>query len=121
VVQGPAPDGLRFEVRTHTPADPWTVTVIGEVDCRTAPSLREVLRNVLMGPDLPGGLVVDLSGVTFMDACGITVLAVAHHVARSAGRVVGIRCGGARAVIRPLQITGLWDDLPIIDQRQSDA
>ena len=52
-------------------------------------------------------------------AVGLTVLAVAHHVARSAGRVVGIRCGSARAVIRPLQITGLWNDLTIIDQRQT--
>jgi hypothetical protein len=35
--------------------------------------------------------------------------------------VVGIRCGTARAVIRPLQITGLWNDLTIIDQRQTDT
>ena len=121
VVGAGVPDDLRFDVRSPASAGPWTVTVIGEVDCQTAPSLRAVLRDVLAGPDLPGGLVVDLSGVTFLDACGLTVLAVAHHVARSAGRVVGIRCGTARAVILPLQITGLWNDLTIIDQRQTDT
>jgi anti-sigma B factor antagonist len=121
VVEGGVPDDLRFDVRAPASPGPWTVTVIGEVDCQTAPSLRAVLRDVLAGPDLPDGLVVDLSGVTSLDACGLTVLAVAHHVACSAGRVVGIRCGTARAVIRPLQITGLWNDLTIIDQRQADT
>jgi anti-sigma B factor antagonist len=121
VVEGGLPDDLRFDVRAPASAGPWTVTVIGEVDCRTAPSLRAVLRDVLTGPDLTRGLVVDLSRVTFLDACGVTVLAVAHHVARSAGLVVGIRCGTARAVICPLQITGLWSDLTIIDRWPTDT
>jgi anti-sigma B factor antagonist len=121
VVEGGLPDDLRFDVRAPASAGPWTVTVIGEVDCRTAPSLRAVLRDVLAGPDLPAGLVVDLSGATFLDAWGLTVLAVAHHFARSAGRVVGIRCGTARAVICPLQITGLWSDLTIIDRWPTDT
>ena len=100
-------------------ADACTVTVSGEVDCLTAPDFRQVLLDVLSRPDAPRRVVVDLCGVTFLGAAGLTVLASAHRVAESAGRVLRIRCGTARAAIRPLQITGLWDVLPIVEQEPS--
>ncbi|MFL6096728.1 MAG: STAS domain-containing protein, partial [Blastococcus sp.] len=53
-------------------------------------------------------LTVDLGEVTFLDSAGLCVLATAH---RRAGRQdVRLRVlATSRAVVRPLQITGLWD------------
>jgi anti-sigma B factor antagonist len=57
-------------------------------------------------------IVVDLSGVTFLDSAGLCVLAAAHR--RLKGRNVRLRVlATSRAVIRPLQITGLWELLRV--------
>jgi anti-sigma B factor antagonist len=83
------------------------VTAVGEVDSSSAPLLRTELETALDGGDLRE-LVVDLDGVTFLDSAGLSVLAGAHR--RAAGRDVRLRVlASGRAVIRPLQITGLWD------------
>ena len=83
------------------------VTAVGEVDSSSAPLLRTELETALDGGDLRE-LVVDLDGVTFLDSAGLSVLAGAHR--RAAGRNVHLRVlASGRAVIRPLQITGLWD------------
>ena len=83
------------------------VTAVGKVDSSSAPLLRTELEAALDGGDLRE-LVVDLDGVTFLDSAGLSVLAGAHR--RAAGRDVHLRVlASSRAVIRPLQITGLWD------------
>jgi anti-sigma B factor antagonist len=81
------------------------VTAVGEIDSTSAPVLRERLDAVLA--DGAQQLVVDLVGVTFLDSAGLCVLAAAHR--RAAGQGTGMRVlAASRAVIRPLQITGLW-------------
>ena len=86
----------------------------------TAPGLRDCLRDVLGRPHLRE-VEVDLSRVTFLNAAGLIALAIAHQMADSAGRVLRIRCGTARAVLRPLQITGLWNAFNIIEQGQHEG
>jgi anti-sigma B factor antagonist len=52
-------------------------------------------------------LTVDLGGVTFLDSAGLCVLAATHR--RAVREDVRLRVlASSRAVIRPLQITGLW-------------
>jgi anti-sigma B factor antagonist len=52
-------------------------------------------------------LTVDLTAVSFLDSAGLCVLAAAHR--RAAAQQVGLRVlASSRAVVRPLQITGLW-------------
>lgn len=109
-----------MQVRSLTAAGSSTVTVSGEIDCLTAPGLQEVLLDVLDRPLSPGDVLLDLRRVTFLGAAGMTVLAVGHHLAEDTGRVLRIRCGTARAVIRPLQITGLWEALHIIERERAD-
>ena len=109
-----------MQVRSGRAAEAITVIVSGVVDCLTAPDVQEVLLDVLDRPERFGGVVVDLRGVTFLDAAGLTVLAVAHNRAEQAGSVLQIRCGTARAVIRPLQLTGLWTTLHIIERESAD-
>ena len=83
-----------------------TVRAAGEIDSTTAPLLNQHL-STLLDTDVRE-LVVDLGRVTFLDSAGLCVLATAH---RRAGRQdVRLRVlATSRAVIRPLQITGLWD------------
>ncbi len=52
-------------------------------------------------------ITIDLDGVTFLDSAGLCVLASAHRRAVARGLRLRVLASG-RAVIRPLQITGLW-------------
>lgn len=107
-----------LDVRPVVSADACTVVVTGEVDHLTAPCLREALLGVLGRPHLPRDVVVDLSRVTHLAAAGLTALAIAHRAAADGGRVLHLRCGTARAVIRPLQVTGLWQTFDTAEPRQ---
>jgi anti-sigma B factor antagonist len=86
------------------------VRTTGEIDSTTAPQLQAELE-----AQLDAGvseLVVDLDGVTFLDSAGLCTLAAIHR--RAATRGVTLRVlASHRAVIRPLQITGLWDLLAV--------
>jgi anti-sigma B factor antagonist len=79
--------------------------VVGEVDSSSAPVLSRHLDEVFDGSVRQ--LIVDLCGVTFLDSAGIMVLAGAHRRATEQG--VAFRLlAASRAVVRPLEITGLW-------------
>ena len=82
------------------------VRTTGEVDSTSAAQLHAEL-----DAQLDAGvreLIVDLDGVTFLDSAGLCALAAIHR--RATGQGVRLRVlASHRAVIRPLQITGLWD------------
>ncbi len=81
------------------------LTAAGEIDSTSAPVLRERLEPLLDGT--VEQFVVDLVQVTFLDSAGLCVLAATHR--RAVERDVRMHVVAAsRAVIRPLQITGLW-------------
>ena len=101
-VHRPANDLLTVEL--SEPAPQARITVAGEVDSSSAPLLREQLDVLFEG--VLTEVVIDLTGVTFLDSAGLCVLAAAHRRAGSDVRLRVIAC--SRAVIRPLQITGLW-------------
>ncbi|MFP5373051.1 MAG: STAS domain-containing protein [Actinomycetes bacterium] len=98
----PPSDLLTVEI--SEPAPTARVTVAGEIDSSSAPLLREQLDTLFDSPLRE--LTIDLAGVTFLDSAGLCVLAAAH---RRAGSETALRVlASSRAVIRPLQITGLW-------------
>jgi len=107
-------DPTRIDVHAATSSAGNTVTISGEVDSSTAPGLRNCLLEVI---DRPGTdpIEVDLRAVTFLDSAGLSALATAHRAAQAAGRVLTMRCGTTRAVVRPLQITGLWSVFSVVD------
>ena len=88
------------------------LTVAGEVDSSTAPSFRAVVDSAFA--DGVPALTIDLDGVTFLDSAGLCVLAGAHRRAVQSGVLLRVVASN-RAVIRPLQITGLWS---LLDARQ---
>ncbi len=57
------------------------MTLQGEVDCATAPELREAINEVLLQRN-PATIQVDVSGITLLDSTGIGTLVVGHRIAR---------------------------------------
>ncbi|HJP72679.1 MAG TPA: STAS domain-containing protein [Pseudonocardiaceae bacterium] len=82
--------------------------VAGEVDMVTAPALENAVRKALT--ESPDTLVIDLSAAEFFSSAGIAVLVLAHRN----GAGVSLRIVARdRIVLRPLELTGLTDDLAI--------
>ena len=77
----------------------------GEIDCTSAPHVQARLEQLLDAGARQ--LVIDLTAVTFLDSAGLCALATVHRL--SAGEVRIRVLAATRAVIRPMQITGLWD------------
>ncbi|HEX4224104.1 MAG TPA: STAS domain-containing protein [Pseudonocardiaceae bacterium] len=91
----------------HLP-DAIVVKVAGEIDMMTAPAMEDAVRRSLA--ERPANLVIDLTGARFFSSAGIAVLVLAHrNSADVALRVVA----SDRVVLRPLELTGLTDDLAI--------
>ncbi len=88
-----------------------TVSVDGEVDAMTAPSLVSVLTAMIGAGHRD--LVVDLGGVTFIDARGVSVLVAAAGLATSAGATLTLRSVSVFAR-RILDITRV-SDLPTFE------
>jgi anti-sigma B factor antagonist len=83
-----------------------SLSAAGEIDSTSAPVLRQHVESLLDGDVRE--LTIDLGEVTFLDSAGLCVLAAAHR--RAVRQGVALRVlASSRAVIRPLQITGLWD------------
>jgi anti-sigma B factor antagonist len=102
-------------VEVTTSAAAARVSAAGEIDSTSAPVLRERLDALLDGD--AEEFVVDLAQVTFLDSAGLCVLAAAHR--RAARQGVRMRVlATSRAVIRPLQITGLWE---LLDASETDT
>jgi anti-sigma B factor antagonist len=82
----------------------WVVSVSGEIDVHSGPSLRDHLLTALAQGE--HDLVVDLAGVSFLDSSGLGVLVTAHKRARAAGGLLRLAsCQPAIATI--FQITAL--------------
>lgn len=95
------------------------LAVGGEIDTLTAPDLEAGLNAALdAGHDEPvAGIVVDLSGVTFLASSGLAVLIRGAHRATEQGRRLHL-VAATRVVTRPLQVTGadaLFDTHPDVD------
>ncbi len=100
-----------------TAGDVMVVVIEGEHDIYTAPTLRERLDESL---DRGGGVVVDLTGATFVDSSVLGALLDARRRALDAGQGFVV-CVGAQVepgVRRILDITGLVPVLPVITGRE---
>jgi anti-sigma B factor antagonist len=113
-MNGPPSSDL-VSIRVQNSGPTVLVTATGEIDSTSSPVLRQRLDAVLDGGVRE--LCVDLRGVTFLDSAGLCVLAAAHR--RSVGQGVRMRVlASSRAVIRPLEITGLWQ---LLDAERVEA
>lgn len=94
-------DDFRIDERMDGAAS--IVAVHGEVDVHTAPRLASALEAALEAGDW---VVVDCSGVPFMDSTGLSVFVAARNQAESRGSRMGIVVTEP-AVRRVFAITGL--------------
>ncbi|HLM05031.1 MAG TPA: STAS domain-containing protein [Blastococcus sp.] len=109
----PSPGDLLSLTVSTAPA--VVVTAVGEIDSTSAPELRTRLEELLDGE--VAEFTVDLRQVSFLDSAGLCVLAGAHRRAVQQGARMRL-LASSRAVIRPLQITGLWE---LLKAEQVDA
>ncbi|TQM10033.1 STAS domain-containing protein [Pseudonocardia kunmingensis] len=98
-------------VRVDRCADVLVISVRGAVDIPTAPRLAKALDSARRAG--PAAVVLDLSGVSFLCAAGLRVLADA------ARDVPGLQVVAAtRAVLRPVEVTGMSGRLSIHADRE---
>jgi anti-sigma B factor antagonist len=83
---------------------PVAIAFDGEIDIATAPAIRRFLGAAISGGNVH--LAVDMSGVTFIEAAGIGVLAAAANRARAAGGSLSL-LAPSRQVHRLLEILHL--------------
>ena len=103
--------GVMELVVTVGERDGWVVlVVVGEVDVYSAPRLREAFTQA--AGDAPvRGVVVDLSGVTFMDSSGIgSLVSGRRRLAEGAG--MRLVCAQP-TVVRLFELTGLTAVFPL--------
>lgn len=111
-----ATDLVRIEVSGD--ASRTVLTAAGEVDSTSAPVLRGRL-DAALDAGTPE-VTVDLHGVTFLDSAGLCVLAAAHRRASRDGIRLHV-LASSRAVVRPLQITGLFALLGVVTDASGAA
>jgi len=104
-------------VLDDTAGDVVVVVVEGEHDIYTAPTLRERLDEAL---ERGNGLVIDLTGATFVDSSVLGALLDARRRALDAGKGYVVCVGETvePAVQRILDITGLVPVFPVVNGRQ---
>ncbi len=80
------------------------MTLAGEIDIATAPQVRKALADARSQAET--GITVDLAGVTFMDACGLGLLAAASRRAERLPAGLKLTAVPGR-VLFLLRLTGL--------------
>ena len=85
-------------------ADPQVVHVRGEIDAYNGHVLRDAIAEALSGA--PAEVVIDLSGVPFMDSSGLGVLVGGYKAAARSGSRLSARDPQQR-VATLIRVTGL--------------
>ena len=93
-----------LQVVTLYRPDAVVLAVSGELDVASAPMLRVHIRFALGGR--PHGLVLDLAGLRFCDAAGLSALAMARNASMRDGVSLAL-AAVPRPVTRLLKMTGM--------------
>ncbi len=84
------------------------LTLTGELDLASVPQLWAALASVTQDAEL---VIVDLTGLTFMDSAGVSTILAVHDQLRDEDRWLAL-IPGQRQVKRIFELTGLADALP---------
>lgn len=98
-------------MQTQPQGELTVVTVDGELDVHTAPQLSKTLDGIYAGGH---SVVVDLSGVPFMDSTGLSVFVTALKRTKEADGRLGLVVTEP-AVLKVFTITGLDTVLAVHD------
>ena len=103
---------LNFDVESRAEGDRAIVTVRGDLDLQVAELVVAELAKV--EERAPALLVVDLSGLSFMDSSGMGVIAAAQARAVEAGRRI-VFVKPPYTVRRALELSGFGDVITVVD------
>jgi anti-anti-sigma factor len=92
--------------------DDHTICLFGELDLASADGVEQELQRVEATD--AGSIVVDLSGLTFMDSTGLRLLLSAHARSREQADRLALR-RGPPSVQRVVELSGVDDLLPFAD------
>ncbi len=101
---------MDLSVTSRQEGERSVVSVVGEIDVYTAPSLRERLKDLVESGHYH--LVVDLSGVEFMDSTGLGVLVGGLNRVRTHDGTLRLVCAQEK-ILKVFRITGLTKVFPI--------
>ena len=73
-----------------------TAFIKGEIDHHTAPELRSIIDDAVSAYDDAAELVLDFSGVTFMDSSGVGLVMGRYRTALSCGKTLSVKNLGER-------------------------
>jgi len=94
-----------LKIHNRELSDEWvSIEVEGEVDLATVKDLEEAIESAHDGQT--GGVVVDLTGSSFMDSTGLKALVMAHRKFSAEGRPFAIAVAGG-PVSRLLDLSGV--------------
>ncbi|MFD4254860.1 STAS domain-containing protein [Amycolatopsis thermoflava] len=96
----------------HHPPGTLVVAVAGDVDAGTAPRLTDAISTARAENADASHLLLDLTAVTFLDSSGLAVLVETASTCNRAGQSL-LLIANTSSVLRPLQLTGLDEILPI--------
>jgi anti-sigma B factor antagonist len=103
----------RFELSTWREGDQAVLVIRGEIDLSSARELRAGLARLREG--YQGTIIVDLSGVTFMDSTGMRVLLDAQERMLNEDRGL-VLSAPVRNVLRALKIAQIDAVIPILER-----
>jgi anti-anti-sigma factor len=104
------PNGLAIQRHEHGTV--VRITIHGELDLATAPHLRDSYARERAGDS--GLIVLDLSGVTFIDSSGLHALLDAHEQFNGRLRIIA-----SEPCLRMATIAGIADRLPLVGSEPS--
>ncbi|WP_435156137.1 STAS domain-containing protein [Amycolatopsis sacchari] len=107
------PSGQTVRVTMEKHGQGAVLAVSGDIDMVTAPEFEKQLLAAVR--ERPGTLVVDLGGVEFLGSAGLTALVAAHQEAADHTKLRVVATSSATA--RPLQLTGLDQEIPVFATR----
>jgi anti-anti-sigma factor len=103
---------LNFDVESRVEGDRAIVTVRGDLDLQVAERVVAEIEQVEEGA--PAVLVIDLSGLSFLDSSGMGVIAAAQARAVEAGRrIVLVR--PPYSVRRAFELSGFDDVIEVVE------
>jgi anti-sigma B factor antagonist len=107
---------MDFEVSIDEHSDAYSVIAVrGEIDLHTAPKFQYALERVA---ETNGAVVVDMSGVVFMDSTALSALVRSKESLQQQG--VSLRLAApSKAVERIFSVTGFQDYFEIFPSRQA--
>ena len=94
---------ISIDIQPGSDGSEPVVTIAGEIDVATSPTLRSAIAAVVEGAS---PVTIDLSATTFIDSSGLGVLVAALNRSRELGHDLSLR-GLQAPVQRVFEITGL--------------